>query len=257
MIGAGNLATNFAKALACAGHDIVQVYSRTEASARLLADAVGATATDSLECVTADAELYVMAVKDSVLAELIPVVCSLRPDAVFVHTAGSIPMDVFRGYARRYGVIYPMQTFSKARQVDFSVIPVFLEAVDNSTMALLDNVAKSVSGDVRHLGSEGRRYVHLAAVFACNFANHCYALAADMVERSGMTFDCLLPLIDETARKVHALSPVDAQTGPAVRYDRNVINSQSLMLEDCALAKDIYKLMSESIHQKSKFNDKL
>ena len=105
MIGAGNLATNFAKALACAGHDIVQVYSRTEASARLLADAVGATATDSLECVTADAELYVMAVKDSVLAELIPVVCSRRPDAVFVHTAGSIPMDVFRGYAKRYGVI--------------------------------------------------------------------------------------------------------------------------------------------------------
>ena len=119
-------------------------------------------------------------------------------------------------------------------------------------MSVLEDVAKSVSGDVRHLGSPSRRYVHLAAVFACNFANHCYALAADMVERSGMTFDCLLPLIDETARKVHTLAPIEAQTGPAVRYDRNVIDRQCLMLEGSGLAKDIYEIMSESIHQKSK-----
>ena len=253
MIGAGNLATNFAKALSAAGHDIVQVYSRTGASARLLADAVGALATDSLEGVTDDAELYVMALKDSVLEDVISEVCSRCPDAVFVHTAGSVPMDVFRGHALRYGVIYPMQTFSKARKVDFSVIPVFLEASDDAAMSVLEDVAKSVSGDVRHLDSPSRRYVHLAAVFACNFANHCYALAADMVERSGMTFDCLLPLIDDTARKVHTLAPIEAQTGPAVRYDRNVIDRQCLMLEGSGLAKDIYEIMSESIHQKSKW----
>lgn len=252
MIGAGNLATNFSKALSARGHDIVQVYSRTMASARLLADAVGALPTDSLEDITIDAELYVMAVKDSVLAKLIPTVCSRRPDAVFVHTAGSVPMDVFAGHARRYGVVYPMQTFSKSREVDFSVIPIFLEAVDNPTMVVLEDVAKSVSADVRHLNSEARCYVHLAAVFACNFVNHCYALAADMVERGGMTFDCLLPLIDETARKVHVMSPSDAQTGPAVRYDLNVIGRQCMMLDDSMLARDIYIIMSQSIHQKSK-----
>lgn len=257
MIGAGNLATNFAKALTRAGHSILQVYSRTMQSAVLLADVVGGVPTDSLDGLDGGADIYVMAVKDSVLADIAPVVCRIRPDAVFVHTAGSVPMDVFKGHARRYGVVYPMQTFSKSREVDFSVIPVFLEAVDNSTMQELEALAASVSGDVRHLDSASRCLVHLAAVFACNFANHCYAIAAELVERGGMTFDCLLPLIDETARKVHCLTPKEAQTGPAVRFDRNVIGRQSAMLEGCGLSQDIYNIMSESIHQNSKDNDKL
>ena len=189
------------------------------------------------------------------LADIIPSLCSGRNDAVFVHTAGSVSIDIFKGHAVRYGVLYPMQTFSKSRIVDFSVIPVFLEVSDSFTMTMLEGLAASVSNDVRQLDSPSRRYLHLAAVFACNFANHCYALAADMVEMSGMTFDCLLPLIDETARKVHQLPPAKAQTGPAVRFDRNVIDSQSRLLDSSPMSQQIYKLMSESIHQKSKDND--
>jgi len=257
MIGAGNLATNLAPALAEAGHDIVQVYSRTMESACRLADMVEADATDAIDDVTHDAELYVLALKDSALDDVVAELCRGRERAVFVHTAGSMSMDVFRGRAERYGVIYPMQTFSKARRVDFSVIPVFVEASDETTLATLEGVARSVSSDVRRLDSEHRRYLHLAAVFACNFANHCYALAADMVERSGMTFDCMLPLIDETAAKVHEMLPHEAQTGPAVRYDRNVIGSQSRMLDGNPMAQRIYETMSESIHNKSKDNDKL
>lgn len=267
MIGAGNLATNLAPALAEAGHDIVQVYSRTMESAQRLADIVGGaagdadgssvTAVDKLSDVTRDAELYVLALKDSALGDVVAELCQGREGAVFAHTAGSMPMDVFCGKAGRYGVIYPMQTFSKARRVDFAVIPIFVEASDEATLVTLENVARSVSDDVRRLDSEHRRYLHLAAVFACNFANHCYALAAEMVEQSGMTFDCMLPLIDETARKVHELSPCEAQTGPAVRYDRNVIGRQSRMLDGNPMAQRIYNIMSESIHNKSKDNDKL
>lgn len=255
MIGAGNLATNLAKALHKAGHNIIEVYSRTMASARELATAVGALPTDRIETVTRDADIYILALKDSVLADIISPLCEGRTDGVFVHTAGSVPMDVFKGHAIRYGVVYPMQTFSKKREVDFAVIPVFVEASDEDTLNTLEEMSKSVSGDVRILDSPSRRYLHLAAVFACNFANHCYALAADMVERSGMTFDCLLPLIDETARKVHQLPPDKAQTGPAVRFDRNVIDAQSHLLEDTPMAQQIYNIMSESIHQKSKDND--
>lgn len=254
-IGAGNLATHLAKALYFAGHDIIEVYSRTMESASALASIVEASPTDNVETLGRDADIYILALKDSVLSDIIPPLCHGREDAVFAHTAGSVSIDVFKGYARRYGVIYPMQTFSKSRYVDFSVIPVFLEASDTDTLHTLESLATSVSDDVRLLDSPSRRYLHLAAVFACNFANHCYALAADMVEKSGMTFDCLLPLIDETARKVHQLPPHKAQTGPAVRFDRNVIDAQSHMLDSSPIAQQIYNIMSESIHQKSKDND--
>ena len=255
MIGAGNLATNLAKALYAKGHEIIEVYSRTMESARELASCVEATPRNDINDVTCDADIYILALKDSVLADIIPSLCSGRNDAVFVHTAGSVSIDIFKGHAVRYGVLYPMQTFSKSRIVDFSVIPVFLEASDSYTMTMLEGLAASVSNDVRQLDSPSRRYLHLAAVFACTFANHCYALAADMVKMSGMTFDCLLPLIDETARKVHQLPPAKAQTGPAVRFDRNVIDAQSHLLDSTPMAQQIYNIMSESIHKKSKDND--
>ena len=220
-----------------------------------MASIVEASPTDNVETLGRDADIYILALKDSVLGDIIPPLCEGRTDSVFVHTAGSVSIDVFKGHAIRYGVVYPMQTFSKSREMDFSIIPVFVEASDEDTLNTLEEMSKSVSDDVRRLDSPSRRYLHLAAVFACNFANHCYALAADMVERSGMTFDSLLPLIDETARKVHQLPPHKAQTGPAVRFDRNVIDAQSHLLGGSPMAQQIYNIMSESIHQKSKDND--
>ena len=219
---------------------------------------VGAAFDDSEEFFRKQLDLGALKGRWSTLesvADLATRLCIGREKAIFIHTAGSISIDIFNNKAQHYGVLYPMQTFSKSRIVDFSVIPVFLEASDSYTMTLLEGLAASVSNDVRQLDSPSRRYLHLAAVFACNFANHCYALAADMVEMSGMTFDCLLPLIDETARKVHQLPPAKAQTGPAVRFDRNVIDSQSRLLDSSPMSQQIYKLMSESIHQKSKDND--
>jgi predicted short-subunit dehydrogenase-like oxidoreductase (DUF2520 family) len=102
---------------------------------------------------------------------------------------------------------------------------------------------------VTELDSERRRYLHLAAVFACNFANHCYTLAADIVEQQGLPFETMLPLIEETARKVQTMHPRQAQTGPAVRYDENVIEAQRALLADTPLKQDIYSLMSMSIHE--------
>ena len=120
MIGAGNLATNLAKALHSAGHDIIEVYSRTRVSADALAMQVEALPTDNIETLGRDADIYILALKDSVLADIIPLLCSGRNDAVFVHTAGSVSIDIFKGHAASYGVLYPRQTFSKSRIVDFS-----------------------------------------------------------------------------------------------------------------------------------------
>ena len=251
-VGAGNLATNVAKALRGAGHDIVQVYTRTQESAGALAGAVGAVAVTDLHEVAADADIYILSVKDGVLGEVVARLCDGSRRGLFVHTAGSIPMSVFEGRADRYGVFYPMQSFSKQRQVDFTDVSIFVEARRAEDVKLLEELGESISRHVAELSSEGRKHLHLAAVFACNFVNHCYDLASEVLDKYGIPFSAMLPLIDETARKVHTVSPREAQTGPAVRYDENVINMQSSMLAGNERLRQIYDMMSRSIHQRNK-----
>ncbi len=249
-IGAGNLATNLARAMCRAGYDIRQVYSRTEESARALAESVHAHWTTALDAVTNDATLYIVALKDAVLAELLPQIAAGKDDALLVHTAGSIPMEVWQEYAVRYGVFYPMQTFSKQREVDFGEIPLFVEAACSEDATWLKEVASTLSGKVYEATSEQRKSLHLAAVFTCNFSNHMYALAAELLARYQLPFDVMLPLIDETACKVHHLDPHEVQTGPAIRYDENVINAHLAMLADDPEMQHLYEAISRSIYNR-------
>ena len=239
LIGRGRLATNLLPALQQADHDVVSVNSRT------------------LEELPPRADIYIISVKDSALQEVIAKATKGREQQLFVHTAGSMPLDVFAGHCEHYGVFYPMQTFSKERLVSFQEIPVFYEASDNDTLQTVKQLAGSVSRQVYELSTEERKYLHLAAVFACNFVNHCYALSADILAQHGLPFDVMLPLIDETARKVHELHPLDAQTGPAVRYDENVISMQANLIDNPAV-RQLYERLSQSIHQKAiQKNDQL
>ena len=226
LIGRGRVATHLLKALLQAGHEVISVNSRTLEELPLVAD------------------IYILSVKDSALQDAV----KGREGQLFVHTAGSMPLDLFKGCCTRYGVLYPMQTFSLDREVDFHEIPLFIEASDAASLQQIRALADSVSQHVYELSTADRRYLHLAAVFACNFANHCYTLAADVLAQKGLPFDVMLPLIDETARKVHELHPVDAQTGPAVRGDQNVMDAQKALLDDRLAT--IYMLMSESIQDK-------
>ena len=248
-IGAGNLATNLAKALYYKGFRIVQVYSRTEQSARALAEEVEAEYTTELGEISKEAKLYIVSLKDAAFVELLPQLTEGKQNALLVHTAGSIPMSIWEGRVGRYGVFYPMQTFSKQRAVDFKDIPFFIEANSPEDVELLKAIASTLSEKVYEATSEQRKSLHLAAVFICNFSNHMYALAAELLNKYNLPFDVMLPLIDETARKVHELTPHEAQTGPAVRYDENVMNNHLAMLADSPALQEIYKLMSKSIHE--------
>ena len=163
LIGAGRLATNLAPALKDAGHDVVQVYSRTQEAAETLAAKVGAKATCSVEEVTTDADVYIFSVSDNALPQLAKTLGKGREDAVFLHTAGSVAMSVFEGVVKHYGVLYPMQTFSKERMVNFKDIPVFVEGSDEQTLTTVRELAETVSTRVMELTSEGRRHLHLAA----------------------------------------------------------------------------------------------
>lgn len=157
-IGAGNLATNLAKALYRKGFRIVQVYSRTEESARELAQKVEAEYTTDLAEVNPYAKLYIVSLKDSAFAELLQgIVEGKREEALMVHTAGSIPMNVWEGHVPHYGVFYPMQTFSKQREVDFKEIPFFIEASSTEDAAFLKAIASTLSNRVYDADSEQRK----------------------------------------------------------------------------------------------------
>lgn len=247
-IGAGNLATRLSLAMQRVGMQIGQVYSHTEASARQLATRLGCPWTNDLSALQEDGDLYVFSLKDTVLSD---VISKVKPNnGMWVHTAGSMPMSVFEGYAQCFGVLYPLQTFSKGRNVNFDVIPIFLEANTDKNADYLKNIASALSENVRFMSSEKRRSLHLAAVFACNFTNHIYTLSYKLLENESIPADVLLPLIDETVSKIHSMPPAAAQTGPAIRYDENVINKHLAMLDDPDM-QAIYRLLSQSIHKEA------
>ena len=248
IIGSGNLATQLSLAFKAVGKDVVQVYSRTEEHAKELADKIGCKFTAHVEDICQDADVYIFSVKDDALSSLVASICHKRPNGLFLHTAGSMPMDIFKGHASRYGVFYPMQTFSKNRMVDFREIPCFVEGSDEEVLAEIRLMAASISDHVVDCDSEKRKKMHLAAVLACNLTNHCYRLAERLLESEQIDFQLFLPLIEETARKVKDMSPKDAQTGPMVRYDQNVMQMQMSMLTD-ERTREIYRLMAESIHE--------
>ncbi|MBO4849326.1 MAG: DUF2520 domain-containing protein [Prevotella sp.] len=248
VIGSGNLGTQLSLALKDAGKEIVQIHSRTEEHAKRLADMIGCDYTSIVDDIRKDAEIYIMSVKDDAISDLAASVCHERQNGLFLHTAGSVAMDVFKGHAKRYGVLYPMQTFSKTRRVDFREIPCFIEASSTQALEEIRSLAECISEHVVECDSEKRKKMHLAAVLANNLTNHCYRLAERVVEAEQIDFNLFLPLIEETARKVKSMSPKDAQTGPMVRYDRNVMDMQMAMLDN-PRTREIYRLMAESIHE--------
>ncbi|WP_372775515.1 Rossmann-like and DUF2520 domain-containing protein [Mangrovibacterium sp.] len=254
IIGAGNLATRLGTALYQAGLQIMQVYSRTEASAVALAKQLNCDFTVEINKICLDADLLIFAVKDDALEGLLgQLACN---EKLIVHTAGSLPMSVLAGHSCNYGVFYPLQTFSKQREISFKSIPICIEASSPETLAKLKALASLLSNQVEEINSAQRQSLHLAAVFTCNFVNHFYYLGQQVVEESGVDFNLLKPLIVETAAKVMEVLPFDAQTGPAKRFDEAIINKHLKILEQQPELQEIYSFVSKSIFEAHKIPNK-
>lgn len=248
LVGAGNMATQLALALSNKGCRILQVYSRTIDSARQLAGRVGNNTlyTNYIADIVTDADLYIFSLSDNVLPDVIE---QMQPnDALWVHTAGSMPMDVFAAKCARYGVLYPMQTVNKDRVIDWSDVPVFVEASNETDTQYLVQLSQRLSKNVSRSNSQQRQSLHLAAVFACNFTNHMYAIAEKLLQEQGLEFDVMKHLIRETEHKAESISPIDGQTGPAVRNDVNVMNKHLALLGNTPEG-ELYRLISKNIMQ--------
>jgi predicted short-subunit dehydrogenase-like oxidoreductase (DUF2520 family) len=248
MVGAGNMATQLALALSNNGCRILQVYSRTLDSARLLASRIGECTlyTNSIAEIVTDADLYIFSLSDNALSDIVN---QMQPNgALWVHTAGSMPMDIFAHKCKRYGVLYPMQTVSKERELDWNDVPIFVEASNENDTDHLIALSQLISQNVSRCNSKQRQTLHLAAVFACNFTNHMYAIAERLLNEQGLDFDVMKYLIRETEHKAESISPIDGQTGPAVRNDVNVMDKH-LTLLGATPEGELYRLISKNIMQ--------
>ncbi len=244
LIGSGNVASHLGTALHHANHHIVQVYSRKQSNALELAEQLNAEAVSDFAKLHPLADLYVISVKDDVIAEVVEQLPATK--GLVVHTAGSVSIDVLARF-ENYGVFYPFQTFIKGAKLQFDTIPILVEANTLANVSTLIELGNELSRSVLQASSEQRGALHISAVFACNFVNHMYRLGEDVLKDSGLPFELLHPLIKETANKVMKFSPSVAQTGPASRNDQQIIRKHLKQLEGQHELAQIYELLTNSI----------
>ena len=241
IIGSGNVAQHLIKAFAKSDQiAITQVFSRHKDTVASLIESDKIT--DDLTTL-AKADLYIIAISDDVIGNISSKFSFTNQ--LVVHTSGSVSMNDLNTKNRK-GVFYPLQTFSKNKEVDFKIIPICLEAENDNDFKLLEKVARSISDSVYSIDSEQRKALHIAAVFVNNFVNHLYQIGDTICKENKIPFEILKPLIQETAQKIISLSPENAQTGPAKRNDTNTIAAHSSFLTD-ENQKNLYTILTQSI----------
>lgn len=245
IIGTGNTASVLGKKLKEAGHTIVQVYGRDTNDASRLAYELDTESTNYWNVVNRDADIYIIAVSDIAISEIIK---ELRlPDKTIVHTAAAVSKNILSSSSSHYGVFYPLQSLKKDRGY-LPDIPIIIDASDASTLHELEKLANTISDQVVEANDDQRLRLHLAAVFCNNFVNHLYALTAQYCEKENIDFSLMLPLIRETAARIEEMQPAQSQTGPAIRNDTATISRHIELLSQYPELRSFYELFTKSIY---------
>jgi len=245
IIGTGNTATVLGRKLKAAGHNILQVFGRDSMTASDLAYELGTESTNYWNIVNRDADIYILAVSDIAIEEVIKELN--LPGKTIVHTAASVSKNILKNASGHFGVFYPLQSLKKEIN-HLPETPIIIDAGDEATLDELNNLAHSISHHVIEANDEQRLKLHLAAVFCNNFVNHIYALAEDYCKKENIDFKLLLPLIKETAERLEDISPSQSQTGPAIRNDRPTIEKHLALLQNHPQLQKIYSILTESIY---------
>ncbi|MDC8105993.1 Rossmann-like and DUF2520 domain-containing protein [Chryseobacterium sp. PTM-20240506] len=239
IIGSGNVAYHLAKAFVLNNIPLAQIFGRNEKDLEKIAAELHIPySTEKLE----DADLYIICVSDNSVQNVSAMIT--KKDSLVAHTSGSLPKELLAGEYRKAS-FYPLQTFSKSKDLTYKKIPFFIETETEKDKEILFELASKISDHVMESSHDKRKYIHLTAVFACNFVNHLFSKAKEISDSQEIPFDYFLPLIDETVQKIHEIEPRLAQTGPAVRNDVRVLELHEQLLKDESL--EIYKVMNHSI----------
>ena len=240
IIGSGNVAYHLAKAFTQNNIKVHQIYGRNEIELSKISSEFNIPySTQNLD----ESELYIIAVSDSSVENVSELI--KNENALVAHTSGSLPKEILKGNYRKAS-FYPLQTFSKTKDLDYSKIPFFIEAENQIDEKTLFELASIISDNVENSDYEKRKYIHLTAVFACNFVNHLFARAKEISDSQDLDFNYFLPLINETVEKIKHLEPKSAQTGPAVRGDERVLKLHEELIKNEEQL-HIYKTLNESI----------
>ena len=251
IIGSGNVAEALAKAFAKArGYDLLQISGRNEKRVKEISSAAGCGYAVA-PAKPARADIYIIAVSDRAIAE---VAAGFNVgDSVVAHTAGSVGIEELSAAIKNRGALYPLQTFTAGREVNMAEVPLFVEGSNEYTAGILKGLGAAISDSVRECGPEERMKLHMAAVFACNFTNHLYVMAEEMLDETGIPRGVLKPLIRETAAKaIAAKNAAFVQTGPAVRNDAPTMKKHLDLLAGCPQLQELYRIISSDIWETSK-----
>ncbi len=246
LIGSGNVATWIAQRLqGNPRFPITQVFSRHLEHAQTLADLLNAEAIEDIRKLNPDNQIFIFALADKAYDEILPLLPFKLPLAFT--TSGTVSCQCLKDYAEQYGVIYPLQTFTKSQDMRKLEVPLCLESdFAGEHKTLMWELARELSPTCYEVSEAQRAKMHVAAVFACNFSNAMYQIAYKLLKENGLPFEILLPVLHQTVEKVAQMTPAEAQTGPAVRGDVNVMRAQISTLSDDRL-KELYRLVSELI----------
>ncbi len=246
VLGSGNVATHLSKALIKSGYPVHQVWSRHYDNAIELALEIGANSIPSLIDISQSIEVIVIAVSDDAIESVASQIPN-KENRIILHTSGTTSLEILKKFTSHCGVLYPLQTFSKSADIDFSQVPLFIEADSFYAQDKISEIANHLSLKVNQADSETRALLHISAVFACNFTNHLYSIAAQILKDKNLSFDLLKPLIKETTEKALLNLPYSVQTGPAKRNDELTINKHLQLLQLHPNWQNIYQLLSQDI----------
>ena len=248
IIGSGNVASVLGRKFRAAGHTIVQVVSRNASAASKLAYEWDTESTNYISLVNKKADVYLIAVPDDAIPHILSEL-KLPPAKIVAHTAASVSKEILKNVSDHYGVFYPLQSLRKEMSA-LPDVPVFFDGNDEVSETALEKLAHSIAREkVTEAGDDARMKLHVAAVIVSNFTNYLYTLAEEYCKKEGLDFKQLLPLIEETALRIKSISPKQAQTGPAIRHDKETLQKHIELLKDHPQLKNIYLLLTESIQQ--------
>lgn len=250
LAGSGNIAWHLANGLKLQGYQVNGIWSRNYSNAFALAESCGSLVCNEVEDLRKNADLIIIAVADNAIEEVARLIGKF--DGIVVHTAGSVAIDVLKDLFKNYGVVYPLQTFSKGVPVDLLGVSFFIESSSNENTELLKQVALALSDKVYIANSHQRMLLHVAGVFACNYSNLMYTISSEIIKSSGLTLEVLYPLILETARKATTGDPLQMQTGPARRNDSTTIKKHLEILASLPEYAELYGRLAKLISNKYK-----
>ena len=245
IIGAGNVASVLGRRVKNSGHEIIQVSSRNYDTAKILADELGCHASSDFAELDKTGDIFLVAMSDAALNELKEKINV--GDKIVVHTAGSVCRDILKDVSSNYGVLYPLQSLRKENSNDTVVIPLMIDGNNDHSRYHINEFAKTISSVVSFADDEHRLKLHTAAVLSSNFANHLFCLAKEFCDNEKIDFKLLVPLIEETANRLHNFSPCDMQTGPAARKDIATLDKHLRLLTAYPKLRTLYLRMTDSI----------